>query len=40
MALYHVHAHVISKGASPGGSTGFAQYIAREQADKATQYAR
>jgi hypothetical protein len=40
MALYHVHAAVISKGKSPGGSTGFAQYIAREQSDKATQYAR
>ena len=40
MALYHVHAEVISKGQTKGGATGFAQYIAREQTDKATQYAR
>jgi hypothetical protein len=40
MALYHVHASVISKGKSPGGSTGFAQYLAREQTDQARQYAR
>src|SRR5262249_8055051 len=40
MALFHVHADVISKGKTKGGATGFAQYIAREQTDKATQYAR
>jgi hypothetical protein len=40
MALYHVHVHVIQKGKSTGGATGFAQYIAREQAEKATQFAR
>jgi hypothetical protein len=40
MALYHVHADVIKKGQSKGGATGFAQYIAREQTDKATQFAR
>jgi len=40
MAMFHVHASVISKGNSPGGSTGFAQYIARAQPDKATQHTR
>jgi hypothetical protein len=40
MALYHVHASVISKGQSPGGATGFAQYIAREGQEKSTQMAR
>lgn len=40
MALYHVHAHVISKGQCEGGSTGFAQYIARESPDKASQHVR
>src|SRR5262249_12232332 len=40
MALFHVHADVISKGKTKGGATGFAQYIAREQTDKATQHAR
>jgi hypothetical protein len=40
MALYHVHASVISKGKSAGGSTGFAPYLAREQTDQARQYAR
>lgn len=40
MALYHVHADVIRKGKTKGGATGFAQYIAREQTEKATQYAR
>jgi hypothetical protein len=29
MALYHVHADVISKGQAVGGSAGFAQYITR-----------
>jgi hypothetical protein len=30
MALYHVHADVISKGKAVGGSAGFARYITRE----------
>src|SRR6476646_46327 len=29
MALFHVHADVISKGKAVGGSAGFAQYITR-----------
>jgi hypothetical protein len=40
MTLYHVHASVISKGQSPGGATGFAQYITREGQEKSTQMAR
>jgi hypothetical protein len=40
MALFHVHVHVISKGKTKGGSTGFAQYIRREASEKATQHAR
>ena len=40
MALYHVHAAVISKGSSAGGATGFAQYIARENASHANQAVR
>jgi hypothetical protein len=31
MALYHVHADVISKGKAVGGSAGFAQYLTRTQ---------
>jgi MobA/MobL family protein len=40
VALYHVHAGVIRKGQSAGGATGFAQYIAREHPEHATQFAR
>ena len=40
MALYHVHAAVISKGHSHGGAKGFAQYIAREEQDNGTQALR
>ena len=40
MALYHVHAAVISKGHSHGGAKGFAQYIAREGQEHGTQALR
>src|SRR5712691_1462105 len=40
MALYHVHAAVIQKGKSIGGATGFARYIAREEATHAMQAIR
>ncbi len=40
MALYHVHAAVISKGQSHGGAKGFAQYIAREGQEHGTQALR
>ena len=40
MALYHVHADVITKGTSVGGATGFARYMAREDPDNATQVVR
>jgi len=40
VALYHVHSAVIKKGASVGGASGFACYIARDHPDNATQFAR
>jgi hypothetical protein len=40
MALYHVHAAVIRKGQTPGGSAGFAQYLTREQTPEGARYAR
>ena len=40
MALYHVHVHVIRHGQTVGGAAGFATYLAREQPDNATQFAR
>ena len=40
MAVFHVSVDRIVKGSGMGGATGFAQYIAREQPDKATQHAR
>jgi MobA/MobL family len=40
MAMFHVSVDRIVKGKGEGGATGFAQYIAREQLDKATQHAR
>jgi MobA/MobL family len=40
MALYHVHAGIISKGQHPGGSAGFAAYLAREQDQAGQRYAR
>ena len=40
MAMFHVSIDRIVKGTAAGGATGFAQYIAREQTDHATQHAR
>lgn len=40
MPFYHVSVAKITKGQHKGGGQGFAQYIAREAADKATQHAR
>jgi hypothetical protein len=40
MALFHVHASVISKGKIVGGSAGFAQYIAREQPEQGAKHAQ
>jgi MobA/MobL family len=40
MAMLHLSVDRIVKGKGEGGATGFAQYIAREQADRATQHAR
>ena len=40
MALYHVHADVLSKGQSRGGAAGFSAYLQREDRDQSTQMAR
>lgn len=40
MAMFHVSVSRIVKGTTAGGATGFAQYIARDQADRATQHTR
>ena len=40
MALYHVHADVISKGQARGGAAGFSAYLQREDRDHSTQMAR
>lgn len=40
MALYHVYATVIQKGTSLGRAASFAQYIARETPEHATQFVR
>jgi hypothetical protein len=40
VALYHVHADVISKGQARGGAAGFSAYLQREDRDRSTQMAR
>lgn len=38
VALYHVHSHVLSKGATVGGAGGFAAYIHREMGAEHARY--
>ena len=40
MAIFHVKAAYISKGASPGGAVGFARYLERTDQAHATQHRR
>lgn len=40
MAFFHVYASYISKGATRGGATGLARYLAREHPEMATQHMR